>query len=454
MSPDLYYKVTPKILEYADIIDKKDKIDPKLYSDYGVYRGLRNLDGEGLNVGISGISEVCAKKTDNGCKLPDEGRLFYRGYDIKDIAKAVPQSSYFGYEECIYLLIFGELPNSKELDDFKEFIAGYRSLPDSFVRDIIMKAPSRDMMNTLARSVLTLYSYDDNADDISTPNVLRQCISLISVLPMLAVYGYHAYNHFYNGKTLYIHNPDPKLSTAENILSMLRPDRKYTHTEAKILDLMLILHMEHGGGANSTYTTRLTTTSGTDTYSVIAAALGSLKGPQHGGQTLLVMKMIEDLMENVSDWTSRDEVSSYLEDLLDQKAFDKSGKIYGMGHAIYSLSDPRAVILKHFVEIISKETGREKEYDLICMIEELAPEIIAKKRKIYKGVCVNVEFFCGFVYRLLKIPEELYTPIFAIARIAGWSAHRLEEICTGTRIIRPSFYGITPRRSFIPMDQR
>ena len=418
-----FYEITPEIMELANKCSASSIIPSELYTKYNVNRGLRDLNGKGVLVGLTHISDVCSTKLVNGEYIPAEGELYYRGYNVKDLVKGIAPDSHFGFEECAYLLMFGELPTKEQLKNFCGLLSEYRTLPTSFVRDIIMKAPSKDMMNTLARSVLTLYSYDDRANDISLPNVLRQCLQLISLFPLLSVYGYQAYRHYHDGASLYIHTPQPELSTAETILHILRPDSKYTPLEAKLLDIALILHMEHGGGNNSTFTTHLVSSSGTDTYSVIAASLGSLKGPKHGGANIKVVQMFEDMKRTVKDWTDEDEVGKYLTALLHKEAFDHAGLIYGMGHAVYSLSDPRAVIFRGFVEKLSQEKGYEKEFALYSLVERLAPEIIAKERKIYKGVSPNVDFFSGFVYHMLDLPLELYTPIFAIARIAGWSAH-------------------------------
>ena len=429
-------------------------MDLSLYGKYDVKRGLRDINGKGVLAGLTQVSNVQAVKVVDGKEVPCAGSLYYRGYNIKDLTNGFVKDNRFGFEETTYLLLFGTLPNEKQLEDFKELLANQRSLPRNFVRDVIMKAPGRDIMNALSRSVLTLYSYDNNPDDISLPNVLRQCLNLISIFPLLSVYGYQAYNHYVRGKSLYIHNPKKELSTAENILRMLRPDKKYTDLEAKILDLALILHMEHGGGNNSTFTTHLVSSSGTDTYSVIAASLGSLKGPKHGGANIKVVQMFEDMKRTVKDWTDEDEVGKYLTALLHKKAFDHAGLIYGMGHAVYSLSDPRAVIFRGFVEKLSQEKGYEKEFALYSLVEHLAPEIIAKERKIYKGVSPNVDFFSGFVYHMLDLPLELYTPIFAIARIAGWSAHRLEELSQNGKIMRPAYRNIGERKEYVPIDKR
>ena len=397
--------------------------------------------------------QVITKMID-GKLRPADGELYYRGYNVKDIIDGTSENSHFGFEECTYLLLFGKLPARTELTEFTKMLSEYRTLPTSFVRDIIMKAPSKDMMNTLARSVLTLYSYDDLADDISLPNVLRQCLQLISLFPLLSVYGYQAYKHYHDGASLFIHPPKAEYSTAENILHILRPDSQFTPLEAKLLDTALILHMEHGGGNNSTFTTHLVSSSGTDTYSVIAASLGSLKGPKHGGANIKVVRMFEDMKENLSDWSDEEEISRYLRALLHKEAFDHAGLIYGMGHAVYSLSDPRARIFRSFVEKLSAEKGYEKEFALYDAVSRLAPKIIADERQIYKGVSPNVDFYSGFAYSMLGLPVELYTPIFAIARIAGWSAHRLEEVAINGKIMRPAYKNIGEHKEYIPMEKR
>ncbi len=425
-----------------------------MYSKYDVKRGLRDINGKGVLVGLTEISEVCATKRDGDQIIPADGELFYRGYNVKDIIAGLGPENHFGFEESAFLLIFGKLPTKAELAEFTGLLSYYRSLPTSFVRDIIMKAPSRDMMNTLARSVLTLYSYDNRADDISVPNVLRQCMQLISLFPLLSVYGYQAYRHYHDGESLFIHKPLSELSTAETILHILRPDSKYTPLEAKLLDISLILHMEHGGGNNSTFTTHLVSSSGSDTYSVIAASIGSLKGPKHGGANIKVVQMFENLKETLKDWTDEEEVRTYLKAVLNKEAFDHAGLIYGMGHAVYSLSDPRARIFRSYVERLSIEKGYTEEFALYSLVERLAPQVIAEERKIYKGVSPNVDFYSGFVYHMLGLPLELYTPIFAIARIAGWSAHRLEEISYNGRIMRPAYMSVSNRREYIPMDVR
>lgn len=449
-----YSEITDEIKSLVKLAERSMKIDPHLYTKLDVKRGLRDLDGNGVLAGITTISEARAKNTEKGVTVPCPGNLFYRGINIKDLTEGSLKDRRFGFEETVYLLLFGDLPNAQELTAFNKILGDYRSLPISFVRDVIMKAPSSDMMNTLSRSVLTLYSYDEKPDDISIANVLRQCLQLIAQFPLLSVYGYQVYTYYHTNQSLYIHPPVPTLSTAENILHILRPDSKYTELEARVLDTALMLHAEHGGGNNSSFTTRVVTSSDTDTYSAIAAALGSLKGPKHGGANLKVIRMFEDLKKHVDDWTDEEKISAYLADLLNKKVFDKKGLIYGIGHAIYSVSDPRAEILRGFVEKLSAEKGLTEEFNLYARVERLAPGIITAQRKIYKGVSANVDFYCGFAYQLLGLPAELYTPIFAIARIAGWSAHRLEELVSAGKIIRPAYKNIRPDREYIPLDQR
>ena len=449
-----FSEITPEIKKLDKICENNSRINPKFYSKYKVFRGLRDLEGKGVLTGLTEISEVYAKKEVDGKLIPCHGQLFYRGINIEDLVKGFIKEDRFGFEETAYLLLLGELPNKEQLEEFSEILASYRSLPTSFVRDIIMKAPSFDMMNTLARSVLTLYSYDENPNDISISNVLRQSLQLISIFPLLSVYGYQAYNHYHNEESLIIHTPNTTLSTAENILYMLRPDSKYSKLEARILDLALVLHAEHGGGNNSSFTTHVVSSSGTDTYSVIAAALGSLKGPKHGGANIKVMQMFKDMKENVHDWEDEEEIAMYLNALLNKEAFDKSGLIYGIGHAIYSVSDPRAKVFKAFVKKLSEEKGLTKEYNLYETVERLAPKVIAKNRKTYKGVSANIDFYSGFVYSMLGLPEELYTPIFAMARIVGWSAHRIEELINADKIIRPAYMNVLERRPYLEIDKR
>lgn len=430
-------------------------IDQELYGKYEVKRGLRDISGKGVLTGLTDISEICSYTLVDMDMIPCEGRLYYQGLDIKDIVNGFIKEKRFGFEETSYLLIFGKLPNKEELADYKKLLSIYRKeLPTSFVRDIIMKAPSRDMMNALARSVLTLYAYDENANDTSIENVLRQCLQLIALFPMLTVYGYQAFSHYHDGNSLFIHQPVDEYSTAENILHLLRPDSKFTELEARILDLALVLHAEHGGGNNSTFTTHVVTSSGTDTYSCIAASLGSLKGPKHGGANIKVVQMFEDMKEKIKDWTDEEEVGQYLADLLNKKAFDQAGLIYGMGHAVYSISDPRAEVLKGFVEKLSVEKNMQKEFGLYSMVERLAPKIIAKERKIYKGVSANVDFYSGFVYNMLELPQELFTPIFAVARIAGWSAHRIEELINAGKIIRPAYKSVAKHKKYVSLEER
>jgi citrate synthase len=449
-----YTEITPQLMELAQLCTKNTVIDPELYSKYDVKRGLRDISGKGVLTGLTEICEILSYTIVDNDYIPCEGRLFYRGVDVEDFIDGFMKDNRFGFEEATYLLLFGNLPTNEQLDQFTDMLSRYRELPQSFVRDIIMKAPSKDMMNTLARSVLTLYSYDEMADDISIENVLRQSLQLIAVFPLLSVYGYQAYSHYHFGRSLVIHPPKEGLSTAENILYMLRPNMKYTKLEAKILDVALVLHAEHGGGNNSTFTTHVVTSSGTDTYSTVAASLGSLKGPKHGGANIKVMQMFDDMKENIKDWTDEEEVSSYLSDLLNKKAFDKSGLIYGMGHAVYSISDPRANVLKQYVKSLSEEKDMMKEFALYEMVERLAPEIIAKERKMYKGVSANVDFYSGFVYHMLDLPKELYTPIFAIARISGWCAHRLEELNNAGKIIRPAYKSVAKHRSYVSLEDR
>ena len=449
----IFFNITPEIEELALKCEKNNAIEKELYTKYEVKRGLRDLNGKGVLAGLTNISDVCASKIVDGISVPCEGNLYYRGYNIKDLVKGFLDAKHPGYEETAYLLLFGELPNKEELAHFQEMMADRRMLPPNFVRDVIMKAPSRDMMNSITRSILQLYSYDEKADDTSIPNVLRQCLNLISQFPMLMVYGYHAYN-YRMGEDLYIYAPDPKLSTAENILMMLREDRKYTELEAKILDMALVLHMDHGGGNNSTFTTHVVTSSGTDTYSTIAAAMASLKGPKHGGANIKVTQMFEDMKKNVSDTTDEQAVADYLVKLLRREAFDQKGLIYGMGHAVYSISDPRAQVFQSFVGQLAHEKGRDADFALYTMVEEVAPRVIAQERHIYKGVSANVDFYSGFVYSMLGLPPELYTPVFAMARIVGWSAHRLEELINTDKIIRPAYRCVQPAEPYISLKER
>lgn len=454
MEHNTFSDITPEILRLAKKSEEAGIIDSELYTRYDVKRGLRDINGKGVLAGLTHISDVRATEIKDGVSVPAHGKLFYRGYNVQDLINGFTKDDRFGFEETAYLLLFGELPNSTELAEFRKLLGSYRSLPTSFVRDIIMKAPSKDMMNTLARSVLTLYSYDDRADDTSLPNVLRQCMQLISLFPMLSIYGYQAYSHYHDGNSLFIHQPIPELSTAENILHILRPDSSYTPLEAKILDIALVLHMEHGGGNNSSFTTHVVTSSLTDTYSTIAAAIGSLKGPRHGGANIKVVKMFEEMKREIHDWEDEEEVSCYLRKLLHKEAFDHAGLIYGVGHAIYSKSDPRAVAFKSFVQQLSVEKGLQKEFALYSLVEKLAPEVISAERQMYKGVSINVDFYSGFVYHMLGLPMELYTPIFAIARIVGWSAHRLEELANNGKIIRPAYKPVCEDREYVDLSNR
>lgn len=454
MKENPYSAITPEILELTELCRSNNSIEAELYTKYNVNRGLRDLNGNGVLTGLTEISEIISSKMIDGQKVSCDGELYYRGVNIEDIVSGFINEKRFGFEETTYLLLFGQLPTKEQLKKFNETLAYYRTLPKNFVRDIILKAPSSDMMNVLARSVLTMYSYDDNPNDISLPNVLRQCLQLIALFPLFSVYGYHAYNYYHNVNSLFIHSPKPEYSTAQNILHMLRADSKFSDLEAQILDVALVLHAEHGGGNNSTFTTHVVTSSGTDTYSAIAAALGSLKGPKHGGANIKVVKMFEDMKNNIDDWNNEDKIAKYLRALLHKEAFDKSGLIYGMGHAVYSLSDPRANILRSFVENLSEEKGRLAEFKLYSTVERLAPEIIAEERKMYKGVSANVDFYSGFVYGMMDLPAELYTPIFAIARIAGWSAHRMEELINCGKIIRPAYKSVGQHKEYRALDAR
>lgn len=448
------YDTNKRINKLSDKLLHNSVIDKDLYAKFDVKRGLRDIDGKGVRTGLTNISEIVQNKVVDGKTVPADGQLYYRGYNIEDIVRGFASEGRFGFEEVVYLLLFGELPSPKGLSDFKNLLGSYRTLPTNFVRDVIMKAPSADMMNTLARSVLTLYCYDSNPNDTSIENVLRQSLQLISVFPLLSVYGYQAYNHYLRNNSLYIHVPDPTKSTAEVVLELLRPDQKYTELEAKVLDMALVLHAEHGGGNNSSFTTHVVTSSGTDTYSAISAALGSLKGPKHGGANVRVSKMFEDMKINVKDWTDDEQIEKYLTDLLDKNAFDRSGLIYGMGHAVYTISDPRARILKEFTGKLANAKGLNDEYALYERVEQLAPQVIGKKKHIYKGVSANVDFYSGFIYNMLNLPTELYTPLFAVARIAGWSAHRIEELINGNKIIRPAYMSISEHREYKNLNER
>lgn len=449
-----YSDLTPEIIELSKICSENGIIDPEFYTKYDVKRGLRDANGKGVLTGLTEISEVTSVTHKEGKRISIPGELYYRGYSIEDLVRGFIHDKHYGFEEITYLLLMGDLPNQKEFEDFSNLIGYYRTLPDSFVRDIIMKAPSRNIMNALSKEVLTLYSYDEKAEDTSVPNVLRQCIQLIALLPVLAVYSYQAFNYYHNKQSLFIHSPQPHLSTAENILYMLRPDCQYTKLEAKLLDMALVLHAEHGGGNNSTFTTHVVTSSGTDTYSAIAAALCSLKGPKHGGANIKVVKMINDIKQNITDFNNKGQLKEYLTKILDKEAFDKSGLIYGMGHAIYTISDPRARVFKSFVKSLSEEKGRQAEYQLYCNIEEIAAELIMERRNSDKKISANVDFYSGFVYSMLNLPAKLFTPLFAIARVSGWSAHRLEELVNPSKIIRPAYMNVHNRMEYTTMKDR
>ncbi len=439
---------------YAQLCKETTSIPLELYDENQVKKGLRDKNGAGVRAGLTNISQIVSFAEEDGKKVPCEGKLYYRGIDVEDLTRGFIRENRFGFEETAYLLLFGRLPGPEELREFQETLAECRTLPRNFTRDVIMKAPSRDIMTSLSKSVLMLSSYDKRADDISIENVMCQCLELISVFPMISVYGYQAYNHYIRNKSLYIHRPHPELSTAENFLRMLRPDKKYTPLEARVLDLALVLHMEHGGGNNSTFTIHVVSSSGTDTYSAVAAALGSLKGPKHGGANIQVVQMMKDLKAHVKDVRDEEAVADYLTRLLNREAFDHKGLIYGMGHAVYTKSDPRCQIFKQYVGALSKEKGRMKDYELYTMVERLAPQVIARNRRIYKGVSANVDFYSGLIYSMLDIPEELYTPMFAIARIVGWSAHRLEELINVDKIIRPAYISVGEMQAYHPLEER
>lgn len=428
-------------------------MDLNLYQEYDVKRGLRESDGKGVLTGLTEISDVVAFKTVEGRKIPMDGELYFQGYNVKELIKGF-KNRRFNFEEATYLLLFGELPDKKQLRAFIDLLAQYRELPSKFVRDVIMKAPSANIMNGLQKSVLTLYSYDENPDDISIPNVLRQSLTLIATMPLISVYGYHAYQHYNNDKSLVIRYPSPELSTAENILRMLRDDGTYTELEARVLDICLVLHAEHGGGNNSTFTTHVVSSTGTDTYSAVAASLGSLKGPRHGGANLKVQNMFADIKNHVSNWGDEDAIRTYLQKIIDKEAFDGSGLIYGMGHAVYTLSDPRAVVLKQYAESLSEEKGLEEEFHLYESVEKIASELLTSHKRLSKPICCNVDFYSGFVYSMLGIPTQLYTPIFAISRISGWCAHRIEELVNEGKIIRPAYKYVGHHKAYHKLEDR
>lgn len=437
----------------ASLCIEHGTIESELYSEHGVKRGLRDINGQGVVTGLTNISRITAFKQENGERIPCDGELLYRGYDVKDIIQGSLTRKNI-YEEGAYLLLFGELPDEKQLEDFRSIISDNMTLPTNFTRDVIMKAPDSDIMSSMTKSILTLASYDKRKNDLSIDNVLRQSIQLISTFPMLAVYGYHAYNHYKNDDSMFIHRPDGNLSIAENFLRLLRPDKSYTELEAKVLDVALLLHMEHGGGNNSTFTTRVVTSSGSDTYSAIAAAMSSLKGKRHGGANLMVMEMMDNIRDNIHDIQDEDEIRNYLTKIVNKDAFDKKGLIYGMGHAVYSLSDPRERVFRSYVEKLASSKGRDEDMSLYRNIEKIAPEVIAKERKIYKGVSPNVDFYSGFVYEMMGIPRELFTPLFAVARISGWSAHRIEELVADNKIIRPAYKSLVEKRDYVSIETR
>ena len=438
---------------FTELCVHNDAIDPNLFDEFGVKRGLRDKDGNGVLAGITNISRIDAFEMRDGVKTPCDGKLWYRGYNVYDLIRGLRGKRY-GFEEVAYLLLLGDLPNEQQLHEFTDCLTKCRALPSNFVRDVIMKAPSKDLMNSLTRSVLTLASYDDSVGDNSLQTQMEQCIKLISVFPMLAVYGYHAYNYYLNDGSMYIHRPRPELSAAENLLQMLRPDQQYTPLEAHVLDIALLLHMEHGGGNNSTFTTRVVTSSGADTYSVIAAALSSLKGPKHGGANLMVNRQLQDILKHVEHPEDDDEVREYLRRILRKQAGDGSGLIYGMGHAVYTMSDPREVILKERAKHLAYEKGFEEEYNMLCSIERLAPDIFAEEKGSSKPVCANVDLFSGLIYNMLGISEDIYTPLFAIARVPGWCAHRVEEVIFANRIIRPAYKYLGVRQKYKPIEER
>ena len=445
--------ITEYVRQQSKLCEKNDIICQNLYSEYGVKKGLRDENGQGVLTGLTNISEIKAFEYRDGQKYPCDGELLYRGYDVRKLVEG-GRGNRFIFEEGAYLLLFGELPNEEQLKEFQRNLTGCMTLPVNFTRDVIMKAPTADIMNTMTKSILTLGSYDKEKDNLEISNVLRQSMQLISTFPMIAVYAYHAYNHYVKGGSLYIHRPEENLSIAENFLRLLRPDMKYTELEARVLDIALLLHMEHGGGNNSTFTTRVITSSGSDTYAVIAAAMSSLKGKKHGGANLMVMNMMDDIKTHVSDYHDEEEIAAYLSKILNKEAFDRNGLIYGMGHAVYSLSDPREKVFKGFVEQLAKEKQRDEDMILYNNIEKIAPKVIAEQRKIFKGVSPNVDFYSGFVYDMLGIPRELYTPLFAIARIVGWSAHRLEELVTTDKIIRPAYKSLVTKKDYVAREER
>lgn len=448
-----YLVNTPQIQEYAKLCESNSTIDPALYEKYNVKRGLREKNGTGVMAGLTEIGEVCGYRIEDQEKIAIPGKLFYRGVNVRKFVHGIQEEKRFGYEECVYLLLFGQLPNKKELDEFRELLGFYRCLPKNFVRDVMLKAPARDVMNNMMRGCLALYPYDDKGDDTSRDNMMRQCIQLCARFPLLAVYGYQAYNYYYNGESLVIHKPDPELSMAEDLLHIMRADMDYTPLEAQLVDLCLILHAEHGGGNNSTFTDHVVSSTGTDTYSIMSAALGSLKGPKHGGANIKVEKMFQDIKANVKDWSNDVEIEAYLRKIAGKEAADRSGLIYGIGHAVYTLSDPRCQILKASVRDLAAEKNRLAEFELYSKVEALAPAILQEKLKTNKDFCANVDFYSGFLYDLLGIPHEMFTPLFAVSRISGWSAHRMEEMYSN-KIIRPAFKNVHSHTEYVPIENR
>ena len=443
-----------EIHKLAKLCQENNYINPELYDVYKVKRGLRELSGKGVLTGLTEVSTVIGSEEINGVLTPVEGRLYYRGININDLVRGFTDNHRFGYEETVYLLLFGKLPNAEELTEWTELLGYERKLPNDFVEDVILKSPNKDVMNSMAQAILALNAYDKHADDLSIANVLRQSVGLISNISMIAAYSYLAYRHYMQRRGLYLHNPKPGLSTSENLLRMLRQDKRFDPMEAKLLDIALVLHAEHGGGNNSTFTTHVVTSSGTDTYSSVAASLCSLKGPKHGGANIQVIRMFDEIKANISDWYDDDEIEAYLVKILEKQAFDKTGLIYGMGHAVYSLSDPRAEILKKYTLRLAEMKGRDEEAHLYKTVERLAPKVIADRRKIYKGVSANIDFYSGFAYDMLNIPKEFITPLFAIARIAGWSAHRIEELICTDKIIRPSYMSVAEMADYVPLNER
>ncbi len=449
-----HFNSAEELHRLAKIYENTPKFTEETYKKNQVKRGLRDENGAGVITGLTDISDVIAKKMIDGVLTPCDGELYYRGIDVRQMIDNYDEEECSGFEEAMYLLFFNKLPNKKELEDFKNLLSSYRKLPRNFVRDVIMKAPNKDIMNSIARCILMLYSYDNHALDNSSENVLRQCLMLTAMMPMFAVYAYNAHMHYNENKSFYIHRPKPEYSTAENVLHMLREDSKFTKLEAKVLDIAFILHAEHGGGNNSTFTTHVVTSAGTDTYSTITAALCSLKGPKHGGANIKVMEMFADIKKHVKDWNDKEALREHLSKILAGEAYDGAGLIYGVGHAVYSISDPRAKVFKEYVAELAEAKGRKKEMQLYMDVEELATELICQKRRVIKGVSANVDFYSGFVYNMLGLPVELFTPMFAVSRIAGWSAHRMEELLNNGKIIRPAYVSTNGRNPYIPINER